>query len=171
MSFLFTLHIFFFIVCCLLWFSSSISYLQLSFLKFMCNLLHHVWFQWGGGIPFYLHSISKFMQNAEIFSFLAYAQPVHALYLWRMFWYYDIRHVRHQCHFNLLHTTGLFLYPLKTSENRRFPDASRGYKKRPVARNGLSEKKHRAEFESKWFSVWFLVKNRLLKALEKEWKV
>ena len=33
------------------------------------------------------------------------------------------------------HTTGLFLYPLKTSENQRF-SVFRGYRKRPVAWNG-----------------------------------
>ena len=32
-----------------------------------------------------------------------------------------------------LHATGLFLYPLKTSEILWFSDVFRGYKKRPVA--------------------------------------
>ena len=31
---------------------------------------------------------------------------------------------------NLLHATSLFLYPLKTSENQRFSDVSKGYRKR-----------------------------------------
>ena len=31
------------------------------------------------------------------------------------------------------HVIGLFLYPLKTSENQRFSDVFRGYRKRPVA--------------------------------------
>ena len=35
------------------------------------------------------------------------------------------------------HATGLFLYPLKTSENQRFSDVFRGYRKRPVAWNWL----------------------------------
>ena len=35
--------------------------------------------------------------------------------------------------FNPFHATGLFLYPLKTSENQRFSDVFRGYRKRPVA--------------------------------------
>ena len=35
-------------------------------------------------------------------------------------------------------TTGLFLYPLKTSENHRFSDVFRGYRKRPVAWKGLT---------------------------------
>ena len=39
--------------------------------------------------------------------------------------------------FNPFHTTGLFRYPLKTSENQRFPDIFRGYRKRPVTWNGL----------------------------------
>ena len=34
---------------------------------------------------------------------------------------------------NPFHATGLFLYPLKTSENHRFSDVFRGYQKRPVA--------------------------------------
>ena len=38
---------------------------------------------------------------------------------------------------NLFHATGLFLYPLKTSENQRFLDIFRGYRKRPVTWNGL----------------------------------
>ena len=33
---------------------------------------------------------------------------------------------------NTFHATGLFLYPLKTSENQRFSDVSREYRKRPV---------------------------------------
>ena len=32
--------------------------------------------------------------------------------------------------FNLSHTTGVFLYPLKTSRKQRFSDDSRGYGKR-----------------------------------------
>ena len=35
------------------------------------------------------------------------------------------------------HATGLFLYPLKTSENLSLPDVSRGSKKKPSAWNGL----------------------------------
>ena len=35
------------------------------------------------------------------------------------------------------HATGLFIYPLKTSENQRFSDVFRGYRKRPVAWNEL----------------------------------
>ena len=35
--------------------------------------------------------------------------------------------------FNPFHATNLFLYPLKTSENLRFSDVFRGYRKRPVA--------------------------------------
>ena len=31
---------------------------------------------------------------------------------------------------NPFHATDLFLYPLKTSENQRFSDAFRGYRKR-----------------------------------------
>ena len=35
------------------------------------------------------------------------------------------------------HATGLFRYPLKTSENLWFSDVFRGYRNRPVAWNGL----------------------------------
>ena len=38
---------------------------------------------------------------------------------------------------NPFHATGLFLYTLKTSENQMFTDVFRGYRKRPVAWNGL----------------------------------
>ena len=38
---------------------------------------------------------------------------------------------------NPFHATGLFLYPLKTSENLWFFDVSRGYRKKPVAWNRL----------------------------------
>ena len=37
---------------------------------------------------------------------------------------------------NPFHAAGLFLYPLKTSENQSFSDNFRGYKKKPVLRNG-----------------------------------
>ena len=36
-----------------------------------------------------------------------------------------------------VHATTLFLYPLKTSENQRFPDVFRGYRKWLVACSGL----------------------------------
>ena len=38
---------------------------------------------------------------------------------------------------NSVYTTDLFLYQMKTSENNRFSDVYRGYKKRPVVSNGL----------------------------------
>ena len=37
------------------------------------------------------------------------------------------------------HATGLFLFPQKISENQMFSDVFRGYRKRSVAWNGLSE--------------------------------
>ena len=40
-------------------------------------------------------------------------------------------------YFDPFHDTDLFLHPLKTSENLRFSDVSRAYKKRSVALNGL----------------------------------
>ena len=39
---------------------------------------------------------------------------------------------------NPLHATGPILSPLKTSENQRFSDVFRGYRKRSVVWNGLS---------------------------------
>ena len=38
---------------------------------------------------------------------------------------------------NPFHATGLFLHPLKTSENLWFSDVFRGYGKRPATGNGL----------------------------------
>ena len=38
---------------------------------------------------------------------------------------------------NPFHSTGLFLYPLKILKKQRFCDVFRGYRKRPVAGNGL----------------------------------
>ena len=40
------------------------------------------------------------------------------------------------------HTTDLFLYPLKTSENQRFSQVFMGYRKRSVTRNGLTKWKY-----------------------------
>ena len=124
-------YLFLYSFCCLLWFSNSIFYLYLSFLRFMYYLLRHVWIQWDEGIPFCLHSISKFMQSGDFISFLAGSLPIDALS--EECFGIDLRHVRHQCHFNSIDTTGFFLCPLKRSENRRFLDDFRGYRKRPVA--------------------------------------
>ena len=46
-------------------------------------------------------------------------------------------HVSRLYQANPFHTTSLFLYPLKTSKNLCFSDVFRGYRKRPVAWNGL----------------------------------
>ena len=40
---------------------------------------------------------------------------------------------------NSFHGTGLFLYPLKISENQRFSDVFKGYRKRPVVWNRLKK--------------------------------
>ena len=45
-----------------------------------------------------------------------------------------------QKYLNPFHATGFFWYPLKTSENLWFSDVFRGYRKRPVAWNGLIRK-------------------------------
>ena len=44
-------------------------------------------------------------------------------------------------HFKPFHAAGIFLYPLETLENQRFSDVVRGYRKRPVARNGSYQTK------------------------------
>ena len=44
---------------------------------------------------------------------------------------------------NSFHATGIFQYPLKTSENLWFSDVFRGYWKRPMAWNGLNGLKAR----------------------------
>ena len=51
---------------------------------------------------------------------------------------------------NPFHATGLFWYPLKTSENLWFSDVFRGYQKRSVVWNGLTE----------WFPCQNCYKNR-----------
>ena len=38
---------------------------------------------------------------------------------------------------NLLKSTITFIYPLKTSENHRFSDTSRGYRNETLSENGL----------------------------------
>ena len=49
---------------------------------------------------------------------------------------------------NPFHVTGLFQYPLKTSENLWFSDVFRGDWKRPVAWNGLSR-----NYQGKWVKL------------------
>ena len=44
----------------------------------------------------------------------------------------------YHCSLLPFYTTGLFLYPLKAWESLRFSDVFRGYRKRPVAWNGLA---------------------------------
>ena len=41
-------------------------------------------------------------------------------------------------HINPFHATGLFLHPLKISENQSFSDVFRGYRNRSAAQNGLT---------------------------------
>ena len=57
--------------------------------------------------------------------------------------------------FNAFHDTGLFLYPLKTSENQRFSDVFKRYRKRPIAWNGL--KKFRKNVKKSWELVFLLL--------------
>ena len=48
---------------------------------------------------------------------------------------------------NRFHAIGLFLHPLKTSENQRFSDVFRGYRKRPVEWSRV-----KGDFESQRYS-------------------
>ena len=62
------------------------------------------------------------------------------------------------------YATGLFLYPLKTSEDWRISDVYKGNRKRPVAWNGLSQAGFPCDegtFEIKW---------QVFKAMPKEKK-
>ena len=47
---------------------------------------------------------------------------------------------------NQFHVAGLFFYPLKTSENQRFSDVFKGYRKKLMAWNGLRT-------TGKWFII------------------
>ena len=51
---------------------------------------------------------------------------------------------------DLFYATGLFLYPLKTSENQRFSNVFRSYRKRPVACNGLKYIETKKDIVTKW---------------------
>ena len=60
------------------------------------------------------------------------------------------------------HVTGILWYPLKPSENQRFSDAFKGYRKRPVAWNGLSvycNKFQVAMKQMKNESWWWIINN------------
>ena len=46
------------------------------------------------------------------------------------------------------HNTGLFRYLLKTSENIWLSDVFRGYRKRPVARNGVISKTQKKDLSA-----------------------
>ena len=54
-----------------------------------------------------------------------------------LLWTFSFDHKAADNFISPLHATGLFLYPLKASENQRFSDVFKGYRKRPVAWNGL----------------------------------
>ena len=60
--------------------------------------------------------------------------------------------------FKPFHATGLFLYTLKISENLWIPDVFRGYRKRPVAWNGLKQVKQLTRFN--YFSIQLYHKNQ-----------
>ena len=56
-------------------------------------------------------------------------------------WLLSYKNLSSQCPLNPFHATGLFRYPMKTSENLRKPLVLwlRGYRKRPVAWNWLMQ--------------------------------
>ena len=73
-----------------------------------------------------------------------------------VFW--KLNNVRYLFHFHLnelilnpFHASGLFLYPLKTSENLWFPDVFTGYRKR----NGISCRSNQWFFRSKSSISWW----------------
>ena len=66
-------------------------------------------------------------------SFLRIMSPAFIIFFWKLF--------------NPFHATGLFLYPLKTSKNLRFSDVFRGYRKRPMAWNGLNSLMQNISFD------------------------
>ena len=58
--------------------------------------------------------------------------------IWHLMSQYYLATEKKNLWFNPFHATDLFLYLLKTSENQRFCDIFRGYRKRSVAWNGLT---------------------------------
>ena len=69
--------------------------------------------------------------------------------------------------FNPFHTTVLFLYPLKTSENKRFAYVFNGYGKRPVAVNALTIL--RFKYQSSLHNFWMKWKTQVLIKKNCEW--
>ena len=55
-----------------------------------------------------------------------------------------------ESYFNPFDVTGLFLYPQKASGNQRFSNVFRGYRKRPVAWNGLISRTNVLEISTKF---------------------
>ena len=56
---------------------------------------------------------------------------------------------------NPFHSTGLFLYTLKTPENLWFSDIFRGYRKRLETWNGLNTQSLETRFTGEMFRGWF----------------
>ena len=62
----------------------------------------------------------------------------------------------------LFRTTGLFLYPLRTSEKLRFSDVLRGYRKRPVVWNkrlvfwGYKDNHKESKVMGAWYTEWYM---------------
>ena len=72
---------------------------------------------------------------------------------------------------NLFHATGLFLYPLKTWENQRFSYIFRGYKKRPVAWNGLINAHRRDSMNRYWISQHYHLNQKINSLFGFHWKI
>ena len=83
---------------------------------------------------------NKHIQNPTLWSILLRTLALYNYSILRHPIYWNIRLFRTricQLLLNPFHANGLILYLLKTSENQRFSDVFRGYRKRPVAWNGL----------------------------------
>ena len=72
---------------------------------------------------------------------------------------------------NLFHATGLFLYPFKTWENQRFSYIFRGYKKRPVAWNGLINAHRRDSMNRYWISQHYHLNQKINSLFGFHWKI
>ena len=79
----------------------------------------------------------------------------------------NLRQVRVNASFNLLqninafHVTGLFLRPLKTSENQRFSDVFMGYRKRQVTWNALKNTEMKWHTDLKYAQENFFILRKI----------
>ena len=90
-------------------------------------IYHSKWSKWKTVSPSCLHFSNVFCFKVVYYKLLR----VSTIHCWNVKRIFDI--------VNLFHATGLFPYPLKTSENLWFSDVFRGYRKRLVAWNWISQ--------------------------------